>query len=220
MCRLAPDHVVRPATAGRRAASLLSVRQTPERHVEPLGRLREPALNGSEPSTLGLHARLLGGEHAGDFGGLRAAEALARLHHVFGRERSAELRLGERHSGVVNAVKLRRLGVDALRLVIGNLARLERMPAAEIDELGGEMVADPERHVGEALQRIGKLSRGRVIRIDFRKRALVVEHEILHQPRERSVKVRGILEHAVGLVGLVVAHAGAAAMAWFGRIAR
>jgi hypothetical protein len=38
------------------------------------------------------------------------------------------------------------------------------MPAAEIDELGGEMVADPERHVGEALQRVGKLSRGRVIR--------------------------------------------------------
>ena len=66
----------------------------PERHVEPLGRLRELALNGSEPSTLGVHARLLGGEHAGDFRGLRAAEALARLHHVFGRERSAELCLG------------------------------------------------------------------------------------------------------------------------------
>jgi hypothetical protein len=91
--------------------------------------------------------------------------------HVLGRQRGAELRFGEREPGVGDAKQLRRLGIDALRLPIGDLARLERMAAAEIDELGSEVVADPEPHVGDALQRVGKLGRGRVIGVDLGERA-------------------------------------------------
>ena len=156
----------------------MPVHQVPERHFEFLRGLRKPALGGSQPCPVGRDACLLCREHAGDLGRLRAAETLASLHHVLGGERGAELRFGERKLRIGDAVELCRLGIDALRLGVGNLGRLERMATAEIDELGGDVVADPaERGAFLAALAYRQLGRGQVICIDFGERALVVEHE-------------------------------------------
>ena len=59
-------------------------------------------------------------------------------------------------------------------------------PAAVGGQLGGEMMADAERHVGLALQRVGHLGHRRVVVIHFLERALRVDDERVDDAGRRA----------------------------------
>src|SRR5450830_55258 len=86
-------------------------------------------------------------EHAFDFGALRATQALAGIDHVLRRQGTAELFLCQRELGVVEIERLQGLTIDFLDFVKRHVGWLDLVQAPIRDQIGGEMMPNPERHI-------------------------------------------------------------------------
>ena len=153
-----------------------------------------------------LRARLL--QHARHFRRLRAARGGAVLDDGHRVQRRAELRLAHRQFVAVLRV-LHGVRINAARLLVGKVQRLDVVGLGVADDLGREVVAVAEWQLVLAHQHIGQFLRGRPVAVQLFQRPVGADDHGFQHPvpalerRNPGVHHGGILLHV-----LRVAHAG------------